>query len=173
MFRKNEARLKLIGMLFRYFLNYFYGKSIWFFGIFACVSHQASTATLVCGEVGTGSALSLGTEQGCFMGSWCSQIRKGRNGGREPSAHQFSQHLPSVTRKVVKNCSGRTVSSNGLLRIFIICIYDLVCRWRSEGRIRGYSLTEPISPLVVVRRTFFLNAIPKNIWSYQTSSFMT
>lgn len=109
------------------------------------------------------------------MGSWCSQIRQ--EWGQGAFYSPVFQHLPSVTQDGGEEPSqpalGEWLNSSGFLRIIIICVYDLVCGWRSEGLILGYSLTEPISPVVVVHRTFFLNALQKNIGSYQTSSFMT
>lgn len=41
-------------------------------------------------------------------------------------------------------CIWGTVSFNGLLKIFVSCIYGLVCHCRSKGPILVYSLTEPI-----------------------------
>lgn len=74
-----------------------------------------SAATFVCGEVRTGSELSLGTEQGCFMGSWCSQVRQ--EWGQGAFHSPVFQHLPSVIQEGGEEPSqpavGERLNSNG------------------------------------------------------------
>lgn len=106
-------------------------------------------------------------------GLWC-WLCKYRWVGLEPSTlHTFLHTCLLGSRKVGKYLQLENCELHWPLRIFISCIYGLVCLWR-PGLILGYSLTNQYFLLEAVPSTFSLNVIQKKkfIWSYQTPSFM-